>query len=494
MDTPCRNSQHLNKTNYMRMEYECIPSRVIADQTDNVLITDNAVHIRNPKYPDGNTFQPGTAMTCFVEASPQTPIVVTAIFLKFLQLHVASGVCGQRVTIEDGTDYKEISCESNNNYHITDVYTSSSHYIKFKVFSNSLSNREWRYWFQFKGVEPNSRISLTCGSPGETTVMSSTPLLSTTATPATAQGPGRQTTTQPPPPTLLIAISVTLAVILIIMTVVTILCCKKKIADKCGCGKGAIYPLLSEIGFEGDGVDTEKSGLHIELEIERSEEKKEAKRKELKRRKKEKNEKKEKKRKKRESELRFLAKQQRMNDINRFRVAGYAASAFRPPVMRPYYSGSGQENYYIPGQNMYDQQLPLTGSIYGYPAGQNLNFQNAPPAGVQSSSTSLSTDGNYKNAYVTPTSLRRHPPAMSVSQTASEGPLIFHTGQFGSQFVPQGSIYEPYENPALRQWRVAGMAATFASHPRAGRHSVEIGSVDNPSESESSQSYDDSIV
>ncbi|KAK3603966.1 hypothetical protein CHS0354_007716 [Potamilus streckersoni] len=245
---------------------------------------------------------------------------------------------------------------------------------------------------------------------------------------------------------------------------------------------GTIHPSLSDIGDEVFGEDTEERRLQIEFEIKERNENK-AKQKENKMRERVK---------KLESKLRLLKKQKRMNDLNRFRVAGYAANAFHPHVMPPYYPGSGQENYYIPGHNMYDQQLPFTGTIYGHPTGQNLNFQNAPPTDIQSSSTS--TDGNYKNAYVPPASLRRQPPAMLVSQKNSEGPLIFHTGQFGGQFVSQGSVYEPYENPALRQWRVAGMAATFANHPRVGRHSVEIGSVDNPNESESNQSYDDSIV
>ncbi|KAL3883743.1 hypothetical protein ACJMK2_029977 [Sinanodonta woodiana] len=438
MNTPsqCNTGEHLNRTSYMRMEYNCIPNTVIAKLIGSIVINDTEVYIQNPKYPDGNTFPPGTTMTCWVEAFPQTPIVVTAMYLKFLQ--VASGVCGQRVTIEDGTKAKEISCESNNNYTITDIYNSSSHIIKFSVFSNILSNRDWRFSFKFKDGQNDGNL-------------------------------------------LLIAILVPLAVILIVVIVVVILCCSGSGAQKCCYGKGAIHPLPNT----GVGLDTENARLQKELEIKEREKDKEAKRKKHKRWM---------KKMKLKSELRFLENQERINEINRFRIAGYTARAFHPPVMRPYFPGSGQENYYIPEHNMYDQQLPPSDTIYGYPADQNLIHQNTSQAGVQLSSTSISTDGNYKNVYAPSTAFRRHPSAISFSQKASEAPLIFHTGQFRGQTVPQGSVYEPYENPALKQWRVMGTAASFASHPRTRRPTVEIGSVDNPDESESNQSYDDSIV
>ncbi|KAL3883739.1 hypothetical protein ACJMK2_029973 [Sinanodonta woodiana] len=128
--------------------------------------------------------------------------------------------------------------------------------------------------------------------------------------------------------------------------------------------------------------------------------------------------KKEKKRRKIEAKLRLIDEEQQMyrmgyagyipNNaaIGPFRVAGYAAGAFRPPVMRPYYPGSEQENYYIPGHNMYHPQLSVPGGFYGYQTNQHQNFPNIPvngTANVRSTSTPASVDGNSKDVHSQPT-------------------------------------------------------------------------------------------
>ncbi|KAK3606669.1 hypothetical protein CHS0354_016042 [Potamilus streckersoni] len=653
MDTPCHTGQYLNKTNYMRMEYECVPSIGTVDL--NLITTNNTVHIWNPKYPDGNTFPPGYTWTCSVEASCQTTIVVTAMFLQFLKL--ASGVCGQRVTIEENVQKKEISCESNNNYNRTEVYTSSSHFIKFTVNNNVASNRDWRFWFRFKGDQNDSYVTIGCGSysrnsanipsPGNCSAMSSTQTPLTSLAPVPANSGGQNGNNNQGDKILLIAILVPLAVLLIIVIVVVILCCRESIAQKCCYGQTEkVYPDVFDVPVTHNktapiattlGGDKKKSLIRRatthslsysnademkghekqrklqlrkhatemqllksplqkrslsslqekksklpaifgisdhEVDAELMEDVKEE-RKERKRRKKEK------KRRKLEAKLRLLEEEQQMYRMgydgyvpNRaatgpFRVAGYAASAFRPPVMRPYYPGSGQENYYIPVHNMYEPQLPLAGSVYGYPATQHQNLQNIPvngTASVRSTSTPASADGNSRDAHTQSTfvasslrgtpaqpipmtssfrgasvqpsmtgsfrvpliqrkstltgapvsmdggyhdepinvegsfhggqipmdgtfrgapSLHRHPSAMSYSQRAGEAPLIFHTGQSDGQFVPQGYMYEPYENPALSRWR----SASRATHLQTGGPSLEIGS-NNPNEGEGIQVYD----
>ncbi|KAL3883741.1 hypothetical protein ACJMK2_029975 [Sinanodonta woodiana] len=681
MDTPCHNTQHLNKTSYMRMEYECIPSIVSVDPM-NILLTNKQIQIWNPKYPDGNTFPPGYAWTCSLEASCQTRIVVTAMFLKFLKL--TSGVCGQRVTIEDGALTTEISCESNNGYNRTDVYTSSSHFIKFTVNNNAASNRDWRFWFRFKGDKNDSQVTIGCGShsrnsasnpsPGLCIPVSSTQTPPTTLAPippntptagipntpttgtqntpttgtpvaATAVRPIATTAVAPIKNLLLIAILVPIAVILIVVIVVVILCCRESIAQKCCSGKtDKVYPdvfanpdipnttapnatallgdkkkhlmrratthslsITNANEVKGDArlkklrkhatqmqllkssvYNRSLSSLHEkkyqfpeylgienrEADAELVEDAKEA-RKERKRRKKEK------KRRKIEAKLRLIEEEQQMYRMayagyipNRaatrpFRVAGYAAGAFRPPVAQPYYPESGQENYYIPGHNMYDPQISVPGGVYGYQANQHQNFQNSPvngTASVRSTSTPASVDGNSKDAHSQSTikaellrrttaeptsansfrgasvqpsmtgsfrvppikrkstlmgapiptdgsyhdepinseggfhvgpipmdgtsrgvpSLRRHPSAMSYPQRVDEAPLIFHNGQFEGQFVPQGYMYEPYENPAISRWR----AASRANRLQTGGPSLEIGSSDNPNEYEVNQAYD----
>ncbi|KAK3595058.1 hypothetical protein CHS0354_002344 [Potamilus streckersoni] len=192
MDTPCKSGEYLIKTNYMRMEYECISSSGAVGMTNNTRITDDEIHVWNPNYPDGNSFSPGSTVTCSVESSCRTRIVVTAIFLKFIEV---SGVCGQQMVIEDGTNKTEVTCKSNNNYSISDLYTSSSHFIKINVINSVASNQDWRFWFKFKGVQNDSQITLGCGSqsrdtaqnpsPGECTSWSTTPTLPTNPAPQT---------------------------------------------------------------------------------------------------------------------------------------------------------------------------------------------------------------------------------------------------------------------------------------------------------------------
>ncbi|KAL3883742.1 hypothetical protein ACJMK2_029976, partial [Sinanodonta woodiana] len=568
MDTPCHNTQHLNKTSYMRMEYECIPSIVSVDPM-NILLTNKQIQIWNPKYPDGNTFPPGYAWTCSLEASCQTRIVVTAMFLKFLKL--TSGVCGQRVTIEDGAQTTEISCESNNGYNRTDVYTSSSHFIKFTVNNNAASNRDWRFWFRFKGDKNDSQVTIGCGSHSRNSASNPSPGLcipvSSTQSPLTTLAPILPNT---PTNFLLIAILVPLAVILIVVIVVVILCCKESIAQKCCYGKKSLIHPESEESIFDNTVSQQNIVDHMR-DIELLEDEKE-------RRKDRKRRKKEKKRRKLEAKLRLLDDELQMFGMgyagyipNRaatrpFRVAGYAASAFRPPVKRQYYPGSGQENYYIPGHNMYDPQLSVAGGVYGYQANQHQNFPNIPVKGTASGSASTSVNGNSNDAHSQPTtnanlprqttaepsavssfrgasvqpsmtgsfrlppiqrkstlmaapvstdgsyhdepinaegsfhggqipmggtfrgapSLRQHPSVMSYPQGAGEAPLIFHNGQFDGQFVPQGYMYEPYENPALSRWRAASRAVRL----QTGGPSLEIGNSDNPNEYEVNQVYD----
>ncbi|KAL3883738.1 hypothetical protein ACJMK2_029972 [Sinanodonta woodiana] len=182
MDTPCKTGEYLSTTNYMRMEYKCISSSGAVNMTNNTRINDTEIHIWNPDYPDGNSFPSGSTITCSLEASCQTGIVVTALFLNFTQV---SGVCGQKMVIEDGTHKTEITCKSNNGYNISDLYISSSHFVKITMNSSVSSNQDWRFWFKFKGVQNDSQITLGCGSqsrgsaqnpsPGNCTNVTETP-------------------------------------------------------------------------------------------------------------------------------------------------------------------------------------------------------------------------------------------------------------------------------------------------------------------------------
>lgn len=119
--------------------------QAIQDVTKDTTVTEPVILLKNPGYESGNitgTLPANSSFTCSVSAPCDTPLQVRSMNLNFTK---ESGVCGQTLTITDGTKTRVLTCDNNTDYLPTDLdFGSNTNYIEIQV--NNTSDTDAGYF------------------------------------------------------------------------------------------------------------------------------------------------------------------------------------------------------------------------------------------------------------------------------------------------------------------------------------------------------------
>ncbi|XP_046328824.2 uncharacterized protein LOC124112732 isoform X2 [Haliotis rufescens] len=157
----CNDVGYLLRSNYMMMEYYCIPRSLTLEGVEDASVSGTAVYVKSKDYPSG--IPAGTEISCSIAASCDTPLVITAIHVD---LYIdSSGICQQRLNIKDGNEEQQVDCTSNNgdNFKITEALTSKTHSLVISFLNNNSGNNG-RYWFEIKAETNVATVTMTCGN------------------------------------------------------------------------------------------------------------------------------------------------------------------------------------------------------------------------------------------------------------------------------------------------------------------------------------------
>ncbi|KAL5004432.1 hypothetical protein ScPMuIL_017888 [Solemya velum] len=160
------NSIFMDKTNYMQMEYNCVPNAQIIDVCSNGVVSGQAVYLKNPNYPDRALTKSEDGCRCSVEVSCDTKLVVTALDIR---LESTAGFCRQSLKIKELLSRSGvISCSNNNMFVVEEIYRSSSHFVTLEL-DNQLQGTDGYFWIEIAGASEGSTVTLSCGNSALTT-------------------------------------------------------------------------------------------------------------------------------------------------------------------------------------------------------------------------------------------------------------------------------------------------------------------------------------
>ncbi|XP_067675127.1 uncharacterized protein [Haliotis asinina] len=162
----CNDVGYLLRSNYMMMEYFCIPRSMTLEGVEDASVSASAVYLKSKGYPAG--IPAGTEVKCSIAASCHTPVIITTIHVD---LHNdSSGTCQQRLNIKDNNEEKQIDCDSNNGdtFTITEAFKSKSHFLVISFLNNNSGNTG-RYWLEIKADASGATVEMTCGNDAAST-------------------------------------------------------------------------------------------------------------------------------------------------------------------------------------------------------------------------------------------------------------------------------------------------------------------------------------
>ncbi|XP_062591559.1 uncharacterized protein DDB_G0271670-like [Saccostrea cucullata] len=155
----CNITVYADRTNYMKMWYNCIPDSSSLSINSVSTLTSDAVFLLSENYPSMMSECSTTSgATCRVQTSNGSPLQITALDI---QLSETSGVCQQRIYITDGSTNSEINCEDNNNFVKRVVFTSSSSAIEIRL-DNTATTTAGKFWIQIEATQNSGRVSIEC--------------------------------------------------------------------------------------------------------------------------------------------------------------------------------------------------------------------------------------------------------------------------------------------------------------------------------------------
>ncbi|XP_078336875.1 uncharacterized protein LOC111137278 [Crassostrea virginica] len=147
------------RTNYMKMWYNCIPDISSISINSASLMTGSQVFLSSENYPASMPDCSTTSgATCSVQTSDGSSIRITALDLQFSQ---KSGVCQQRIHITDMLTNTDISCQENNQFVKTKIYESSGGSIEIRL-DNTATATEGKFWIQIEASGASGRVSVEC--------------------------------------------------------------------------------------------------------------------------------------------------------------------------------------------------------------------------------------------------------------------------------------------------------------------------------------------
>ncbi|XP_033725301.1 uncharacterized protein LOC117315264 [Pecten maximus] len=138
----CTNhTQYLPNTNYMVIDYYCINKTNVGVLPSVSLVASagSALYLQGQQYPGYMT--QATYSSCSLKSSCGGGVSIQAIHIEF---DMNDGICQQEITISDTSGHtRVITCDDNNNYNISEVFTTSSHNITINVCSRHGNGKFW---------------------------------------------------------------------------------------------------------------------------------------------------------------------------------------------------------------------------------------------------------------------------------------------------------------------------------------------------------------
>ncbi|OWF42745.1 hypothetical protein KP79_PYT07222 [Mizuhopecten yessoensis] len=163
-NTPCNSSIYIARTNYMAVYFYCISENDVKDVSDDGSVNTTTALLLNPGYESGNdtgTLPANSSYKCSVSASCATSLKIRALNLNFTE---NGGICGQSLTITDGTNTQVLMCDSNTNYLPYDLNIgNNTHYLEIQV-NNTLNTDSGYFLLQIGSDHGDDTVTLACGT------------------------------------------------------------------------------------------------------------------------------------------------------------------------------------------------------------------------------------------------------------------------------------------------------------------------------------------
>ncbi|XP_033739596.1 uncharacterized protein LOC117326904 [Pecten maximus] len=163
-NAPCNASVYPPRTNYMEVSFYCISENEVKDVSEDGSVNTTTAILLNPGYVSGNntgSLPANSSFRCSISASCATTLKIRALSLNFTK---EGGICGQSLTISDGTNTQVLSCGSNTNFLPTDLQVANNtHYLEIQV-NNTLSTDSGYFLLQIGDGNSNDPVTLGCGA------------------------------------------------------------------------------------------------------------------------------------------------------------------------------------------------------------------------------------------------------------------------------------------------------------------------------------------
>ncbi|KAL5010041.1 hypothetical protein ScPMuIL_012346 [Solemya velum] len=173
--TSCEGGSFMTNSNYMYMDYYCIPEIKIG-QFDNAAISFGSsvmCYLQSAGYPV-SAISGGSSHACSVETDCLETVTTSLIDIRLMN---STDICQQRLTITDGSSTHIISCTENNDYVINkEYYYSQGNYLRLEL-KSSLATDDGYVWI---GIQASGSVSIQC--PAKAIQNPCTPTTTTTNT------------------------------------------------------------------------------------------------------------------------------------------------------------------------------------------------------------------------------------------------------------------------------------------------------------------------